>query len=82
MRALIFAFYTYHKKALELHPCLFFALYTTFCFQFLSLVNYQFPTFAVVFYTYDETESHILRLCLKKKINTHINMHFGIGYGI
>ena len=79
--ALKYASYMYHKKALELHPCFVFALYTTICFQFLSLFNYQFPTFAVVFYTYDATESHILKLCLKK-INTHINMYFGIGCGI
>ena len=71
------------KKALELHPCLVFALYTTFCFQCLSFVNYmyKFSTFAVVFYTYDATESHIFKLSFKK-INKFINMYFGIGYGI
>ena len=63
------------KKALELHiPCLVFAPYTRFCFKFLSFVNYMYKlsTFAVVFYTYDATQSHtsILKLCLKT-INTN-----------
>ena len=61
------------KGALELHPCLVFAFTLRFVFNFLSLVNYQFPTFAVVFYTYDATESHILKLCLKK--NKHSYKH-------
>ena len=56
------------KRTLELHPCLVFAMYTTFCFQFLSFVNYmyKFSTFAVVFYTYDATESHIFKSLFKK----------------
>ena len=64
------------KKALDLHPCLVFALYkcSYVLFSILSLVNYQFPPFAVVFYTY--TESHIFKLCLKNKYSyKHVFWH-------
>ena len=59
---------TTKRRKRPLNPCFVFALYTTFCFQFLSLVIYKLSTFAVVVYTYDATESHILKRCLKKKL--------------
>ena len=74
MWALNYASYMYHKKekkALAFHPCLFFFLYCTLRFVFNFLSMYKFSTFAVVFHTYDATESHIVKLCLKN-INTHM----------
>ena len=67
------------ETGLEIHPCLVFALYSTFCFK--SLADYKFSKFAVVFYIYDAAESYILRL-KKTTLTLMLNMYFCIGYCI
>ena len=56
-----------------------FAFHTTFYFQFVALDIYRYLRFAVVFYIYDEAESHMLILSFfKETLALMLNVHFGI----